>query len=101
MSFPELLILAVSLSADAFAVSVCKGLAMGKIKFSRALIVGLWFGTFQALMPTVGYFLGTAIGGVIGRYGFIVAFVILTAIGVKMIVDAIRGEKKKRAAGST
>ncbi len=99
MSIPELLILAVSLSADAFAVSVCKGLAMGKIKFSRALIVGLWFGTFQALMPTVGYFLGAAIGGVIGRYGFIVAFVILTAIGVKMIVDAIRGTEEKTSGG--
>ena len=99
MSIPELLILAVSLSADAFAVSVCKGLAMGKIKFSRALAVGVWFGTFQALMPTVGYFLGTAIGGVIGRYGFIVAFVILTAIGVKMIVDAIRGAEEKASGG--
>ena len=95
MSIPELLILAVSLSADAFAVSVCKGLAMGKIKFSRALIVGLWFGTFQALMPTVGYFLGSAVGGVIGRFDFIVAFVILAAIGTKMIVDAIRGSGEK------
>ena len=99
MSIPELLILAVSLSADAFAVSVCKGLAMGKIKFSRALIVGLWFGMFQALMPTVGYFLGSAVGGVIGRFDFIVAFVILTAIGVKMIVDAIRGGEEKASGG--
>ena len=95
MSIPELLILAVSLSADAFAVSVCKGLAMGKIKFSRALIVGLWFGVFQALMPTAGYFLGSALGGVIGRFDFIVAFVILAAIGTKMIVDAIRGSGEK------
>ena len=95
MSLPELLILAVSLSADAFAVSVCKGLAMGKIRFHRALVTGLWFGVFQALMPTAGYFLGSALGGVIGRYGFIVAFVILAAIGVKMIVDALRGAEEK------
>ena len=99
MGIPELLILAVSLSADAFAVSVCKGLAMGKIRFSRALIVGLWFGVFQALMPTAGFFLGSAIGGVIGRWSFIVAFAILAIIGGKMIVDAFKGEDGKANGG--
>ena len=93
MNFFDLLILAVSLSADAFAVSVCKGLAMGKIKVTRALAVGIWFGTFQALMPTVGYFLGTALSGFIGRWDHIVAFVILSALGVKMVIDALRGKK--------
>ncbi len=90
MSLPELLILSVSLAADAFAVSVCKGLAMGKPKFSRALVIGLWFGVFQALMPTAGYFIGSALSGVIRRFDYIVAFVILFAIGAKMIIDAIR-----------
>ena len=58
MGLIELFILAVGLSMDAFAVSVCKGLAMPKISFKKAAIVGLWFGGFQALMPALGYLLG-------------------------------------------
>jgi len=59
MGVLEVLILAVGLSMDAFAVSVCKGLAMGKIRLKNACIVGLWFGGFQALMPLIGYLLGS------------------------------------------
>ncbi|MBQ7475055.1 MAG: manganese efflux pump [Clostridia bacterium] len=99
MTLFETFILGVSLSADAFAVSVCKGLAMGRIKFPRALVVGIWFGVFQALMPTAGYYLGTTVGGIVGKWGFIPAFVILAAIGGKMIFDAVKGGEEKEDAG--
>ena len=59
MSISELLLIAVGLSMDAFAVSICKGLATKKVGVKHMLIVGLWFGGFQALMPLIGYFLGS------------------------------------------
>jgi hypothetical protein len=59
MSILELFLVAVSLSMDAFAVSICKGLALKKIRLKDSVVVGLWFGGFQALMPLIGYFLGT------------------------------------------
>lgn len=59
MSISELLLIAVGLSMDAFAVSICKGLATKKVDVKHMLIVGLWFGGFQALMPLIGYFLGS------------------------------------------
>ena len=59
MGIFELFILAIGLSMDAFAVSICKGLSLGKIKVKHMLIAGLWFGGFQALMPLIGYFLGS------------------------------------------
>ena len=60
MGIPELIITAIALSMDAFAVSICKGLAMKKVSIKEMAIVGLWFGGFQALMPLIGYFLGSA-----------------------------------------
>ena len=59
MGFLELFLLAIGLSMDAFAVSVCKGLAMQKVTFRNAAICGVWFGGFQALMPFIGYLLGS------------------------------------------
>ena len=59
MGFGELMLLAVGVSMDAFAVSICKGLAMKKAGLKEGLTCGLWFGGFQALMPTIGYFLGS------------------------------------------
>ena len=61
MGLFELFVLAVGLSMDAFAVSVCKGLSLGKIKAKHMCIAGVWFGGFQALMPLIGYFLGTSL----------------------------------------
>ena len=58
MSFIELFLIAVGLSMDAFAVSICKGLTLRHMEWSRALLCGLWFGVFQALMPVIGYFAG-------------------------------------------
>lgn len=90
MTILELFILAVGLSMDAFAVSVCKGLAMDNVTFKKSCIVGLWFGGFQALMPLLGYFLGTQFQGVISSYDHWIAFILLSLIGINMIREALK-----------
>ena len=92
MGLIELFILAVGLSMDAFAVSVCKGLAMPKITVKKTLIVGLWFGGFQALMPTLGYFLGVQFRDKITAIDHWIAFILLGIIGANMIKEACSGE---------
>ena len=91
----EIVLIAVALAMDAFAVSVCKGLAMQKITFKKAAIVGLWFGGFQTLMPTVGYFLGSAFAEKIEAVDHWVAFVLLAIIGVNMIREALSKDEEK------
>ena len=93
MTILELFILAVGLSMDAFAVAVCKGLAIGKINMKHALIVGLWFGGFQALMPTIGFFLGTLFADAIQAVDHWVAFVLLGIIGINMLKEAFEKEE--------
>ena len=90
MGFVELLILAISLSMDAFAVSVCKGLSMKKATLKHGAICGAWFGGFQALMPLIGFFLGTlfANNDVIQDYDHWVAFILLALIGINMLKEA-------------
>ena len=88
MGILELLILAIGLSMDAFAVSVCKGLAMKKLEFKNMAIGGLWFGGFQALMPTIGYFLGVQFKNQITAIDHWIAFVLLGIIGANMIKEA-------------
>ncbi|MDD3140074.1 MAG: manganese efflux pump, partial [Lachnospiraceae bacterium] len=72
----ELFIIAVGLSMDAFAVSVCKGLAMKKCTWTKAVIVGLWFGIFQAGMPLIGYFLGSQFKNIITSFDHWIAFLL-------------------------
>ena len=81
MGIFELFILAIGLSMDAFAVSICKGLSLGKIKVKHMLIAGLWFGGFQALMPLIGYFLGSFFADMITKYSHWIAFILLLFIG--------------------
>ncbi len=88
MNVLELLLLAVGLSMDAFAVSVCKGLALQKIRFRHMLTVGLWFGCFQALMPLAGYLLASLFWDVIDRFDHWIAFGLLCLIGINMIREA-------------
>ena len=88
MSIFELFIPAVALSMDAFAVSVCKGLAMGKPKLTHSCICGAWFGGFQALMPLLGYLLGTRFSVYITQYDHWVAFVLLVIIGAMMVKES-------------
>ena len=94
MSIWELFILAVGLSMDAFAVSVCKGLSLGKIKPKHMCIAGAWFGGFQALMPLIGYFLGSFFAEMIEKYDHWVAFVLLAIIGGNMIKESFGKDEK-------
>ena len=94
MSIWDLFILAVGLSMDAFAVSVCKGLSLGKIKPKHMCIAGAWFGGFQALMPLIGYFLGSFFAELIEKYDHWVAFVLLAIIGGNMIKESFGKDEK-------
>ena len=94
MGIIELLLTAVGLAMDAFAVSVCKGLSAQKLKWKHYVIIGLWFGGFQALMPTVGYFLGSALEQYIASFDHWVAFVLLTLIGLNMIKEGLSKDEE-------
>ena len=88
MGFGELMLLAVGVSMDAFAVSICKGLAMTKATLKEGLTCGLWFGGFQALMPLIGFFLGTLFAEAIEAVDHWVAFILLGIIGFNMLKEA-------------
>lgn len=94
MDLLTLLLLAVGLSMDAFAVAVCKGLAMQKITWKKCCIVGAWFGGFQALMPFTGYVLGIQFETYIDRIAPWVAFVLLGIIGANMVKEALEKEEE-------
>ena len=95
MSIAELILLGVALSMDAFAVSVCKGLATGNVRLKHMCIAGAWFGGFQALMPTIGYFLGSTFEKYITSFDHWVAFVLLAIIGGNMIREGCSKEDGK------
>lgn len=87
MGIVELLLTAIALSMDAFAVSVCKGLGMGRMRYDQALVISLYFGVFQALMPLIGWLLGTSFSRYIQAFDHWIAFVLLAFIGGKMLWD--------------
>lgn len=95
MGLIELFLIAVGLSMDAFAVSVCKGLAMPKCTFKKAAIVGLWFGGFQALMPAISYILGAQFQEAIASIDHWIAFVLLALIGGNMIHEALDNDEEE------
>lgn len=95
MSIIEILILAVGLSMDAFAVAVCKGLSLGRANWRRAGLVGIWFGSFQALMPLVGFFLGSSFRRYVEAVDHWIAFGLLLLIGLNMIREAFSAEKEE------
>ena len=92
MGFVELFLLAVGLSMDAFAVSVCKGLSVKKAGLKESVVCGGWFGGFQALMPLIGYFLGTLFAGAIEAFDHWIAFGLLVIIGINMLKEAFEKE---------
>lgn len=94
MGLFELFLLAVGLSMDAFAVSVCKGLSTQKLQVKHYLIIGAWFGGFQALMPLIGYFLGSTFEKYITSFDHWVAFVLLALIGGNMIREGFSKEEE-------
>ena len=95
MSIFALFTLAVGLSMDAFAVSVCKGLALPKVKLWHMVLVGLWFGGFQALMPAIGYFLGAQFSSYISNFDHWIAFILLGIIGGSMIKEALEKDDEE------
>ena len=94
MGIIELLMTAVALSMDAFAVAVCKGLATSRVRLKHMLICGLWFGGFQALMPLIGYFLGQTFESYITPVDHWVTFVLLAFIGFNMLKEALDGDEE-------
>ena len=99
MGIGALFTLAVGLSMDAFAVAICKGLAMKKFQLKKAGLVGLWFGGFQALMPLIGYFLGSQFSDKIVKIDHWLAFLLLAFIGGNMIKEAFDKEEEKEEEG--
>ena len=100
MGFAELLLLAVGLSMDAFAVSICKGLAMKRTTLKAELTCGVWFGGFQALMPLIGFFLGTLFAGAIEAVDHWVACLLLVIIGINMLKEAFGQDEECESCGS-
>lgn len=94
MSFLELFIIAVGLSMDAFAVSICKGLSMCRMSWKNAVVIGLYFGGFQALMPFFGYLLGSQFKSAITSIDHWIAFILLSIIGFNMIREALNQEEE-------
>ncbi len=94
MGIGELLLLAVGVSMDAFAVSICKGLAMKKATLKEGMTCGLWFGGFQALMPLIGFLLGSLFADAIQAVDHWVAFALLAIIGINMLKEAFSKEEE-------
>ena len=95
MSTYELFIIAVGLSMDALAVAICKGLSMAKMSWKKGIIVGLWFGGFQAPMPLIGYLLGAQFESKITAFDHWIAFILLGLIGGNMIREGVSGDEEK------
>ena len=94
MTLFDLILIAVSLSMDAFAVSICKGLSVRKVSLQHAMICGVWFGGFQFLMPALGYFLGDRFAALLTKFGPWIAFVLLALIGANMIKESFGGDEQ-------
>lgn len=95
MEIIEILLISIGLAMDAFAVAVCKGLAMAKMNWKKAIIIGLYFGIFQAIMPIIGYYLGESFQGLVTSVDHWIIFGLLTLIGGNMIKEALDKEKKE------
>ena len=96
MEVTELLLLSVGLAMDAFAVSICKGISMKKMNWKKAIIIGIYFGGFQALMPTIGFFLGSAFQSLITNIDHWIAFILLAIIGGGMIKESFEEDSENR-----
>jgi putative Mn2+ efflux pump MntP len=99
LDFLSFILLGVSLSMDALAVSVSTGICVPDLKKRDAVKIGLYFGGFQALMPTLGWLLGTSVIDYISAFDHWIAFGLLALIGIKMIADALRGKEEQKACG--
>ena len=98
MGLLELILLAVGLSMDALAVSICKGLAMDRVTLGRMVLVGLWFGGFQGLMPLLGWLLGSRFSLYITAIDHWIAFALLAILGINMLREARNGDTEEASA---
>lgn len=96
MGLFEIVIIGVGLAMDAFAVSICKGISMKKMNLKKATIISAYFGCFQALMPLIGYFLGSTFSQLVINVDHWIAFVLLSIIGAKMLKDSFNKEIEKK-----
>ncbi len=101
MSLATLFITAVGLSMDAFAVSICKGLAVKKAGIKQMVLAGLWFGGFQALMPFLGYLFGSTLKEYVEKYDHWIAFILLALIGANMIKEALSKEENEEGSSAS
>ncbi len=96
MSLAEVFFIGIGLAMDAFAVSICKGLSMKKMIWKNAIIIAIYFGLFQALMPVIGYFLGTTFESFVTSIDHWIAFILLSLIGGNMIKESFDSEDEKK-----
>lgn len=96
MELISVIILAIGLAMDAFAVSICKGLAMGRPDIRSMLTVGIWFGAFQAIMPIIGFYFGASIHDYVAGFDYVIAFLLLEIIGLNMIREALSDEENEQ-----
>ena len=96
MELFEIIVIGIGLAMDAFAVSVCKGLSMKLLDWKKVIIIALYFGIFQALMPVLGYFLGSTFSSFVEQVDHWIAFILLAIIGGNMIKDSTDDEEEKR-----
>ena len=94
MRILEISLIGIGLAMDAFAVAVCKGLSMKKLNWKKAIIIGVYFGVFQAIMPVIGYFLGSAFQSFVDSIDHWIAFILLVIIGGNMIKESFSGESE-------
>lgn len=90
MNLLEILLISISVSLDAFAVSICKGLSFKKFSLKKAIIIGLYFGIFQAIMPLIGYFLGVTFNNFIDSFDHYLVFALLLFIGISMVMESFK-----------
>lgn len=95
MDLLSTVLVAIALAMDAFAISLCKGLAIGKVRIKAMLIVGVWFGLFHFMMPLIGYYLGRSCYELIEDFDHWIAFFLLAIIGINMIREALGPEEEK------
>ena len=95
MGITEIFLISVGLGMDAFAVSICKGLSIQKINCKKALIIALYFGIFQALMPVIGFLLAKNLSSELINLNYWIAFILLSVIGINMIIQSFKNDEKE------
>ena len=93
MKLFEIMLISIGLAMDAFSVAICKGLSMKKMSWKNAMIIGNYFGIFQAIMPLIGFYLGSRFERIIVQIDHWIVFILLSSIGINMLKDAFENEK--------